>query len=266
MQRRTLLSVICTGTLSLAGCTSDTVGPGDRPDEPTDTVGSDDGPDEPTAVPDDCPTSQGLDVEWPDEVTASTVEAFVEAYEAVYYRDVVVEYDPESQLDSYDLSGSVTDGPTAVGDGWELTYSGGGGIYRPTLWLGATTSDPPEGADLVPVSEIDDEPLREMLHKAADTGEAELHIEPPGEAVDRYVDRFTSLSDDFERLSGPGDGDTLYVDGDSTTIELSVQATTFHGDYGWKAQYYVDERVVRRTTDDAALARNGELLECRTSD
>lgn len=265
MQRRTLLSIICTVTLPLSGCTSrpDTVGPGNGTDETTGTVRSDDGTAQKTDLPEDCPTSQGLDVEWPDELNASAVEAFVEAYEAVYYRDVVVQYEPESQLDAYELSGSVTDGPRAVGNGWKLTYSGQGGIYRPTLWMGATTSSPPDGADLVPVSELDDEPLIDTLQTAAETGDAELHVDTPGEEVDRYVDRFRSLSDDFEQLSGPGDSEALYVAVDGTTVELTVQATSLHGDYWWKAWYYVDDHVVRRTTDDDTAARNGEVLECR---
>lgn len=255
MLRRTLLSMIGAGTLSLAGCTA-----------PSGTVGSDDGTNENTALPEDCPTSQNLDVDWPDDLDTSTVEAFVEEYESVYYRDRVVEYKPESQLDSYELSGSVTGSPREVGNGWELTYSGGGGIYRPTLLLDATTANLPDGADLVPVSEIDDEQLTEMLEEAAETGDGELHVDTPGEVVDRYVDRFTSLSDDFERLPGPGDSDTLYVDVDRTTIKLTVQATNFHGDYEWEARYYVDDGVVRRTTDDDTAVRDGKLLECRSLD
>ena len=252
MQRRTLLSSIGAGTLSLAGCTTQ-----------SDTVGSDDQTDENTDIPEDCPTSQGLDVEWPDDPDSSSVKAFVEDYESVYYRDVVIEYKPESQLDSYELSGRVTDPPREVRNGWELAYSGGGAIYRPTLLLGATTSDPSDGADLVPVSEIEEEPLTEMLEEAAETGEGEFHVDRPGNAVDQYIDRFISLSDDFERLSEPGDSDSLYVDVDGTTVELSVHATNTHGDYGWEARYYVNGRVVRRTTDDDTAAQNGELLECR---
>lgn len=252
MQRRTLLSVVGAGTLSLAGCTA-------RPD----TAGTDEGPNERTDVPDVCPTSQGLGVDWPEELDEATVETFVEAYEHAYYRDVVVAFEPESQLDSYELSGSVTDSPRDVGDGWELTYSGGGGVYRPTLLFGATPSDPPGGRDPVSVSEIDDEPLTEMLEAAAETGESEFHVDTPGEEVDRYLDLLTSLSEDFDGLSGPGDGGTIFVDVGGTTVELSVQATNFHGDYGWTARYHVTEQVVRRTTDEETAPRNGTVLECR---
>lgn len=250
MHRRRLLTAIGGSALSVAGCVTRTDG------------ASTDDADGTTDLPEGCPKSQGFDVEWPEELDAAAVESFVEEYEHAYYRDVVVEYAPESRLDSYELDGSVTDSPRAVGDGWELEYSGGGGIYRPTLLVGATVSDPPEGTDPVPASEIDDEPLTEALEEAARTGEAEFHVDTPGEEVDRYVGMLASLSDDFE-LSGRGDSDTLYVDVDGTTIELSVTASNFHGDYWWTAWYYVDAQVVRRTTDEDADPRDGELLECR---
>lgn len=279
MHRRALLTVLGSGALSLAGCSTRTdtddgsdgtdSGP-DTPDTPgrtttdTPTGGGETGTPRSADLPDDCPTSQGLGVEWPRTLDGSTVASFVEAYERAYYREVVVGYDPESQLDSYELGGSVTDPPRRLGDGWEVAYSGSGGVYRPTLLFGATTSTPPEGADLVPVSDIEDDPLSGMLREAAETGEAELHIDDPGEEVDRYVDLLASVSEDFRGLSGPGDSDTLYVDVDGTAVELSVQATNFHGDYWWNAWYYVDEHVVRRTDDEDTDPRNGKLLECRT--
>jgi len=277
MRRRTLLTALGAATLPLAGCTTvkDPVGAdGGTPtdtdipdaDDGTPTNTASDGTAERTNTPENCPTSQELGVERPGDLDASAVEAFVEEYERVYHRDVVIEYEPESSLDSYELSGSVTGPPRPAGDGWELEYSGSGGIYRPTLLLGATTADPPDGADTVPVSEIGDDRLTGTLREAAETGAAELHVDTPGEKVDRYVELLASLSDGFERLSGRGDSDTLYVDVDGTAVELTATASDFHGDYWWTAWYYVDERVVRRTTDEDADPRDGELLECRSPD
>ncbi|WP_396613559.1 hypothetical protein ACH9L7_16625 (plasmid) [Haloferax sp. S1W] len=235
MRRRWFLAAIGGGTLSLAGCTTGS-GPGEAGDgtptvTDTDSVPPGDGTAESPAVPATCPTSQGLDVEWPEELDAVTVKSFVEAYEHVYYREIVVEYEPESQLDSYELSGTITT-LTAVGDGWELSYSGSGGIYRPTLWLGARTATPPDGADVVSVSEVDDELLARLLTDAAETGTAQHHIDPPGEKVDQYVDLLASLSNDFEPLSGPGDSDALYVSVDGTAVELTAEADTFTGTTG----------------------------------
>lgn len=271
MKRRTLLATISGGTLSFAGCTTgpnlgDT-GDGTAPatDTNIDTETPDAGTAEQPVLPAACPTSQELGVEWPADLNASTVKSFVESYEHVYYREVVVDYEPESQLDSYDLSGTATQ-PKAVGDGWVLSYSGSGGVYRPTLWLGASTATPPDGADVVPLNEIDDDLLTGLLEEAAETGEAQRHVDPPGERVDRYVDLLAPLSDDFEGLSGRGDSDSLYVDVDGRMVKLTAEADTFHGDYWWKAWYYVDEQVVRRTTEEDTDPQDGTVLECRLSD
>ena len=245
MRRRTFLTVVGAGTAALAGCLSEAGGP--RSGTATD--------------PPACPTTQGFDVEWPRDLDAASAESFVEAYEQVYYREVAVGYEPESSLDSYELGGSVTE-HGRHGDGWVLTYSGSGGVYRPTLALGATTADPPQGVDPVPVAEFEDERLLDLLETAAEAGEAESHVDS-GEAVDRYVERLASLSPEFEEFTSPGDSDSLHVDVDGTTVELTAMATNLHGDYWWTARYYVDDRVVRRVEGEDADPREGTLLECR---
>lgn len=262
VSRRTLLAAAgAAATAGTAGCIGSPTGDGDGSPTPTETA---------TAIPMDrelpenCPTSQHLGVAWPDEITDETVESFVEDYEHVYYRDVVVEYEPGSRLDEYRLSVSVSDGPVAVDGGYEVTLSGGGGVYTPTLRLLAATAEPPAGADVVPFADVEDNLLRAVLETAAEEGEDEAHVEDPGGRVDRFMDRVDSLSDDFEPLEDPGDSDTAYFDVDGTTVELTVQATNFHGDYGWSARYYVDEHVVWRNGGYSAGApRDGDLLECR---
>jgi len=253
MRRRTVLSGTGAGLCALAGCTT-LAGEPEPSDDPATTQ----------ELPDDCPTSEDLGVEIPDELNADSVVSFVEAYEAAYYREVVVNYEPESPVDEYGLGGHVTDEPRAVGDGWVVEYDGSGGVYRPTLYLHATTADAPEGADVVAASEIDDATVTDVVETAAESGEAEHHVEPPGEEVARYLELFESLSDGFRELSGPGDSDSLYVDVDGTTVELTVQASNFHGDYWWSARYYVDEHVVRRASDEEVDPQEGTLLECRT--
>jgi len=42
-----------------------------------------------------------------------------------------------------------------------------------------------------------------------------------------------------------------------------MMADSFHGDYDWRAWYYVDDHVLRRTTDEDRDPRDGERLECR---
>jgi|GEM_PF-6643074 len=247
--RRALLVATGATAATLAGCT-DALPGGDTRE-----------------LPESCPTSQDLDVEWPRELDSETVTSFLEAYEGVYYREEVVAYEPESQVDSYGLSEHVSEGPTPVDGGYEATLSGSGGIYRPTLNVGARTADAPEGADIVPIDEVDDETLREVLQTAAESGEAEDHIEPPGEKVDRHIELVASLSSDFEPPSAPGESGTAYFDVDGTTVELTLQANQFHGDYWWTARYYVDENVVWRVEMSGEESPNpraeGKLLECR---
>lgn len=247
MHRRSLLALLGAGTLSLAGCTTsmDPLGPAK------------------TDLPEDCPKSQNLDVEWPDDLNETTAKAFLLEYENAYYREVVVEYEPESKLEEYGLDVALVGDIDQTADGWTAEVSGGGGIYQPTLSLTASTADPPEGADVVPVSEFEDDRLVRLLEQAAESGEAEDFIDNPGPEVDRYVGILASASEDFEWLEGPGDSDSLYVDVDGTTVKLTAQATNFHGDYMWNAWYYVDEHVVRRSDDENTDPRNGNLLECR---
>ncbi|UIO99243.1 hypothetical protein Hbl1158_11975 [Halobaculum sp. CBA1158] len=270
MDRRTVLAAIGAGAASLAGCTADPGSAGTN-DETSAGRSSEGDPSERSRSEDgsasaDCPTSQDLGVDWPEDLDRSTVESFVEAYERVYYRERVVEYEPESPLDSYDLAGSVNESPTRVGDGWEVTYSGSGGVYRPTLFLEAATTDPDDGETEFSVDEVDDEALADLLERAAETGDAELHVDSPGEEVERYVDLLVSLSTEFESLSGRGDSEAVRVDVDGTTVELTAQASSLHGDYWWEARYYVTDRVVRRTDDDETDPRDGTLLECRSGE
>lgn len=247
MQRRTLIAgAAC--TISLAGCITD--------------LGNENNSNETDSGPDNCPTSQDIGVEWPEELDASSVKSFVEDYEQVYYKELVVEYTPETSLDSYEASGEVTTGPSEVGDGWELKYRGGGAVYRPTLMMGATPQEAPSDTDPVPLEEIDKDPLEEMLQSAAETGEAELAVETPREEIAEYLDLFESINQDVQ-LSERGDTVTLYVDVDGTTVELSVTANNFHGDYDWEAWYYVNEQVVRRTSDEDTDPQEGKLQECR---
>ena len=254
VSRRTLLGTAGALAVGTAGCT----------DSPVDADGGPTGTETARGLSENCPTSQDLGVEWPAELDAAAAESFLEAYENAYYREVVVDYESESRVDEYSLEAGVTDGPTAVEDGYEVALSGSGGVYRPTLHLSATTAEPPPAADTVPVGEVDDGRLRDLLETAAAEGEAEHHVEPPGRTVDRYIELVASLSGDFEPLEAPGDSGTAYFDVDGAGVELVVQADSFHGDYWWEARYYVDEHVVRRVDDAEGDPReNGDLLECR---
>ena len=251
-QRRTLLSAAAAAAGAVAGtagCTGRT--PGGRSDD--------------RDLPDDCPTTQDLDVEWPAELTEPSVGTFVESYENAYYREVVVGYEPTTTIDEYGLEAVVTDGPTAVDDGYEVVLSGDGGVFEPGLHVRAEPGDPPTDADVVPFGEVLDGAIRDVLETAAEEGSAAARPGPsaPRDRVDEIVERIAALSGDVDTLDGPGDSSTLYVDVGGTTVELTVRADQYHGDYWWTARYYVDEHVVRRLEDDEGDPRDGDLLECR---
>lgn len=256
MQRRAVLVWLGAATLSLAGCFGDSEGATatDSPAQsPTDTPG----------LPGECPKTRDLGVEWPEDLDRETVEPFVEEYEHRYYRDVVRGFQRESRLDADRLHTPVTEGPTPRGDGYELKVSGGGAIFKPDLRLVAEASDAPDGSEVVPLEAIDDVVLRETLLEAADEGESELTIRSPQTEVERYLEQLESASEEFDPPSQPAHSGTMYVDVEGTTVELTVQATSFHSDLGWNAWYYVDDHVVRRTSDETVDPRDGLLLECR---
>lgn len=213
-------------------------------------------------LPEGCPISQELDVEWPEELDRSSAQSFVEAYAAEYYREVVIEYEPESQIDSYQLTVGANEA-VEEGNGYEVDVNGGGGLYTPHLILKASVTESSTGDEPVPADDVDDTLLQDLLSKAAENPETDPHRRiDPGTEVDRYIDLLDSLSEKFDPLSGPGDSDSVYFRVDETTVELVASGDRFHGDYGWAARYYVDENVLWRVGRDGD-PMDGELLECR---
>jgi len=244
MNRRTVLRAGAAGTgTMLAGCLGQLQSNAPSPQ-----------------TPDGCPASQDLDVERPDEFTPDAVRSFVEAYESAYYRERVVEYEPETPLDEYQL-GVNAEQPTESEAGYEVELSGGGGVYTPTLMATATAANPPENAEVYPSDALEGD-LAALLSEAAETpGEEADHHVRDSPAIARHVEAINALADGTP-LADNGDSTTLYFEVDGTTVELSVHATSLHGDYWWRVWYYVDEHVVRRTDEEDADPADGELLEC----
>jgi hypothetical protein len=244
MHRRTLLSAL--GAAALGGCL----------DSDLPAVG-DDTPD----LPEECPVSQDLGVEWPEDLDADSAETFVETYENVYYRERVVAYEPETPLDSYQLRARVED-VRSVGEGYEVAVSGNGGVYRPGLHFSAHRGDSAADAERVDASAVEDHLVSDLLTTAAEEGEADAALQQSPD-VERYNQLFGSLFEGYDPLDAPGDSETLYFSVDGTPVELEVQADRLHGDYWWSATYYVDEHVVYRAEEDGS-PKDGKLLECRT--
>lgn len=258
MRRRSLLTTMGAGSLSLAGCAAVTEMTG------TDDLADDSSTSETENLPENCPTSQNLGVEWPEQLDESTVVSFVEEYELEYYQQEVIDtlIEPQSRLFAYEgWIGRVETVTETVG-GWQAQFEGIVNVLRGDLVLEATTSDPPRDAELIPIGEIDQEQLTEVLNEAADTGQAEQMIGPS--QTDEYLDLFGRLSDEFE-LTHVGDSETLHFSIDGTIVELVVTWFAPNRDHFWNAWYYVDEQVIWRSARKDINPKDGELLECRTS-
>lgn len=272
MKRRALLSTMAAGSLAMAGCPSPPSDQARSPptSEPSKSISptpsetpqsSPPTPEDEEELPEDCPTSQDLGVEWPVHLDETSVTMFVEAYEERYYPRVAFDAEPPSRYGSVGSMIPRIENVTEAEGGWRVQFSGTLGVNRVTLDLKATRSEPPEEAEVISRSEFDDERLNELLDEAAKTGEAELYI--GAEEVDAYVDRFDNLSAGFD-VSSAEPQDSLYVQGDGLTIEVEVRLFRYHADHGWNAWYYVDEHEVWRSGEKDVEPRDGQLLECRT--
>lgn len=269
MRRRTLLvSAAMTLAASLGGCFG---GTDDADSEPT-SDGSDselhaaDSDPEPDSngqydVPDDCPMSHDLDVDWPDEFDVDSAASLVVAYEKAYLEEIVIG-EAESQVERLGYSVGYRPPVEEVDEGYLVEVGGGGAHYTPQLHLDAAVADAPVDATPVPKEQVEDDPLNELLGDAKTEGVAEMRIDP-GSEVDHYIDLVASLSPDFEPLTEPASSGTAYFDIDEVTVELTLKADSFHGDMGLDARYYVDEYVLWRNASEDGSPRDGELLECR---
>lgn len=248
MQRRTLLTLIGAGSFSIAGCIA---------------MPASDGR---TDLPDDCPISQDVGVEWPRDLDESTVATFVERYEEAYYQQQVIDtlFEPESRLFGYSGWISRIKAVTGVEDGgWRVHFSGVVNVQRGDLVFEATHTDPPDDAQVIPSGDVGDELLTEVLVAAAETGQASRRIGPS--ESETYLERFEQFSSEFD-ISEVGDSETLYFQVDGTTVELVVYASPPNRDHFWDAWYYVDEHVVWRSGEADTNPRDGKLLECRAAD
>lgn len=248
MRRRTLLTVVGAGSLSIAGCIA--------------LPGSDGR----ETLPDDCPTSRDVGIEWPRDLGESTVATFVERYEETYYRQHVIDtiYEPESRLFGYSGWISRIKNVSEVdGGGWRVHFSGIVNVQRGDLVLEATVTEPPDEEQVIPFRDVADELLFEVLNTAAETGQEARRIGPT--QSEGYLQRFEEFSSEFE-ISEVGDSDTLYFSVDGTIVELVVHASPPNRDHFWDAWYYVDEHVAWRSGDADTDPREGDLLECRDDD
>lgn len=255
MRRRALL--IAVGPLSFAGCTAGQ-GPADTESRSEESQTPED-----ESLPEECPASENLGVDWPRDLDASTVATFIGGYERTYYEQVVFEFEPASRYSSVGSAIARVKNVSEAGDGWRVRFSGILGIEEAFTRLNATTAEPADNANVISIGEVHDKQLTELLDEAADTGEVERRIS--AEDTDAYIDRFEELSERFE-ISPPDYRDTLHFDVNGTIVELALGVDTLPVDREWEAWYYVDEQVVWRSGEHDVDPREGALLECRTID
>lgn len=270
--RRGMLAGVSASVLAAAGCSGMVPGDGSG----TDGSGTDDASQNAAddGLPAECPVSQDLGVAWPEGIDRDTAGSFVAEYERVYYRDVVVGYEPTSRVDSYDLDVRNVEVTSAGDDGYEVQVFGGGGVYTPHLHLAACVTEPPADSDPISADGVDDDRLERLLEAALEVGgepgscgqdgEATDRRVGPGSEVERYLDLLESLAGEDLGISAPGDAASVHFRVDGSPVELSVAADRFHGDHLWAAAYHVDDRQLRRATGRDTDPADDELLECRS--
>lgn len=245
MDRRGLLTTVGAGSLSLTGC----LGLSGLP------VGEN--------LPEDCPKSQNLGVAWPRDINASAAATFVEEYEEKYYLEVIFEFDPESRYSRLGSAITRAEIVSESGDCWQVRFAGILGIEEAFTRLKAVTAEPADDARVIPIGAVDDKQLIELLHEAAETGEAERRLST--DDTDEYLDRLEKLAEEFE-ISPPEYSDTLHFEVNGTIVELTASVDTLHVDQEWDAWYAVDKHEVWRSDEKDIDPRDGDLLECRAAD
>lgn len=262
--RRAVLATLT--SVGLAGCT--TSGDSEPPSE--------------DELPDQCPTSHNLNVQWPRDLDPGPVRGFVSGYEAVgdfvmaYEEAYQVEQKAETQFHSPSISVELDQTPNKVANGFHVTVTYGASVSIedyilleafevnsdgiPKEGQRVDESEVPDDPEYIPIAEIEDQRLQEVLKSAANSGYGEDHTSPTG----RYTQLIESHSANASLNNEYPQG--IYFDVNGTPVLLII---TERGgaaeDYGKSdpIQYYVSEYVVRRTDEENESPQDGTVVECR---
>ncbi|WP_424013692.1 hypothetical protein ACOZ35_11340 [Halorubrum xinjiangense] len=261
--RRTVLAALA--SVGLAGCTSITNPDAQDEDE----------------LPDQCPTSQDLDVGWPRDLTTESAAEFVTEYEEAYLSE---QEQGDSEFVAFNIDIQLNQGvsrffrgfsPYLTG-GFRITVNSRGSVEHHVLKLTAVEANPDgtpkypddpyvpedsllEDPDFIPIDEIMDQRLRATLKRAADPGAQTTRVTSTSE-IERYAD----LVGNLPTKSSSEDNRVAYFDVDGTLVVLIAKWKG--GGVGlWKgsAHYYVTENVVWRNDEEDGAPRDGTLVECR---
>ena len=241
MKRRSLLATTALGSVSaLGGCSSSP-----RGDDETATV----------TRPDECPETPDFDVSVPASANESETEVFVRESEVERF---VRQYEEAVVSDSTGTGrrGEILDSEDAAP----------GTIFRVEVTWSTTTMIgvviTAEVQETVPAEAIarDVESLPDDAERVADVAREAVTDGKSATWKDRTIDHEPILS----ALERAFDGaDTYYVTVDGQPVLVDVSPASEGVDDGHSiARYYVDEAVIRRTTDSNRDPREGELIAC----
>lgn len=228
-------------------------------------------------LPDQCPTSQNLDVQWPKNLNADAVAEFAKTYE-VAYRSRNGYGQPPWTTSSY--SARVEQEPERVADGYRVTLfvaadvresSGRLTAYEvdadgiPKITDRLELSDLPDDPTYVPIEEVDDQLLRGLLESAAvNKAEADV-VDIEDSKIEQYSELIAALSPDASVIESPSGGpEYAYFDVEGTPVLLRFSIVSgSNGLTGKKILYYVTEYEVRRANFVESPPESWELIECR---
>lgn len=251
-------------SVGLAGCT--TSGDSESPSEDGQPPSEDE-------LPNQCPTSLDLDVQWPRELDADVVGEFVMDYEEAY----LVERN-QSEYDSVNFSVKMDQNPDKVADGFHVTvaYTGSATTERyldleafevdsdgiPKERNGADIDESviPDNIEYISIDEVEDQNLHEVLKSAADSGS--------GESSTSHTDQYTQLIEAQSPNASFNNGypSGAYFDVNGTPILLlTYEEGGYVSDWGeWRpVQYYVTKYVIRRNSGENESPQDGTVVECR---
>lgn len=247
MKRRSLLATTALGSAAaLGGC-----GSNPQADDETATA----------TRPDDCPETPDVDVSLPDSANESETGVFVRESEVETF---LKQHEEALVSDSLGTGGRVTYSPTAKIQ--EVEDAAPGTLFRVEVTWSTTTMIgvviTAEVRETVPEEAIarDIESLPDDAERIADVAREAVADGESATWKDRTIDHEPILSA-LERAFD--DAETYYVTVDGQPVRVDVTPASEGVDDGHSiARYYVDEAVVRRTTDSNGDPRDGELVAC----
>ncbi|WP_147438078.1 hypothetical protein [Halorubrum sp. Atlit-28R] len=192
-------------------------------------------------LPDQCPMSQTLDVQWPQNLNTEAVADFAKTYE-VAYRSRNSDLQPPWSSSSY--SARVEQEPKRTADGYQVTLVVSASIIQAAGSLNAyevdsdgirksttrlESSDLPDDPTYIPIGEVEDRLLHRLLESAAVNRVETDSVDDS--KIEQYSELIATLSPDASIIESPSGGpEYAYFDVEGTPILLEFRIATSDGD------------------------------------